>query len=217
MDTLTFKNYPAKALSIIFCLIVALNFLFQLLWSLIWKQEDVTLLKQLTTIAGSSGLVVGIMAFVNKKVSWNFFFKQLGIYNISGTYLGQTISGTFHENDNAKKAQMKRFCKVVIIQNLNGFRVSGDFYSDERLTQRTSSFVSAWEELKKTESGDFEIRYSFLNTGNLTHPDHAKYGLTTHHGTVILTFFPQSRTFKGYYFTLERGSNGEMNLSYQQQ
>jgi hypothetical protein len=211
MKELSFKNYPPKILAAIICIIITCYFLFNALWSLIWKQEDYTLTRQLACILSASSAVIGALSFVNKHIMWAWYLKLLGIYNVSGIYNGFIIS-SFHEDDDPDKVNVMTYCKLQIIQNINGMKIEGAFYSEEAFTNQKSASYSSWEEIKKKDNGDFLIRYFFTNEGNRLHEHDRRYGLNNHNGVAVLTFYPKTGELSGYYFTHERSSFGKMNL-----
>jgi hypothetical protein len=213
MDKLTFKNYPPLILTILFCIIVALNFGFQNLWGVLIKHENLNLKKEIICIFTSYGIVVSVMTYVNNKIMWSWLLRVLNLCDVRGTYKGK-LRSSFPVSDQSK-ANMEIFCTLKIFQNLNGLKIKGEFFSDAMNKKKVSESVSTWEEIKKNEEGNYEIRYFYANKGNPTHPYEKKYKLTSHDGCAVLTYYPASRKLKGYYFTYERSSNGRMELEFQ--
>ncbi len=214
MDKLTFKNYPPTILAILLCVIVALNFGFKVLWGTIWEHKTFGLWDEILCIFFSYSTVLAVFTYINKNCMWKWVLKLLGVCDIRGKYVGKVIS-SYHIEDDLSKPHIELFCKMQIIQNINAIKIEGNFYTDKECTNRSSHFASFWEEIKKKENGDFDIRYFFSSKGSQLHPDNAKHGLTNHDGVCVLTFNPKSHTLKGYYFNHERFSNGEIYLELQ--
>jgi len=212
MDKLTFKNYPTSIVTFLICLIVAINFAYKSLWSMISGDKALQwneLGKEMLLIVLSYSTVKGIFSLINLYVKRRWIFNLLGLGYVDGHYTGKMVS-SYHIDDNPERPHIERYCNINIIQNLNALKIEGDVYSDKKLNDRTSHFTSSWEEIKKKDNGHFELRYFFSNKGSQLHPDNKKYGLTNHDGVAVLTFNPNTNKMEGYYYTHERRSGGEI-------
>lgn len=214
MDKLTFKNYPPTILAILLCIIVALNFGFKILYETIWEHKAIGFGNELVFIVLSYSTVLTVLSFINKYCMWKWLLQLLGLCDLRGTYTGTLVS-SYHVDNDPLKPHIQLFCNLQIIQNINAIKIEGQFYTDEASNDESSYFTSSWEEIKKEDSGNFLIRYFFLNKGHQLHSDNQKYGLTSHEGICVLTFYPSSKKMKGYYFNHERFSNGEIFLELQ--
>ena len=211
MKELSFKNYPTKVLVTIISLIIALSFAFQAIWKALKAGESMTLAEQVICIAGSSGLVLGILGYINSHIMWKWYLKLLRLCDIRGIYEG-VLTSSYHVNDNPALPYEQLYAKFEIYQTLNGFRIEGRFFTDRGYTQLSSSSTSNDGEIRKEENGKFRVYYFFSNKGNQFHENQKRYGLNNHDGVCVFMFDPGARNMEGYYYTHERSSYGTISL-----
>lgn len=56
---------------------------------------------------------------------------------------------------------MTWYSRIKIIQNINGFYVSGEYFPDEQMNDPSSGFISYNEEIKRQVDGSFQLYYFF--------------------------------------------------------
>lgn len=211
MNKFTLKNYPPILLIALVCIIAALSFGLQMVWKNHIEHKQAGLLAQMVTILTSYGTVISILTFINKSIKWKWIFRVIGVYKVSGKYVGKIIS-SYRIGDDTNKEFIQRYCKITIYQNLNGLLIEGDYFSDNKYKNISSSFKSFHEEIEKLENGSFQITYFYSNKGNQLHQDNLKYLLNNHEGISVLTFNPSNHNIQGYYFNHERSSHGTLSL-----
>lgn len=211
MDKFSFKNYPPRVLVFLVCLIVTIKYGLHKLGNTFFHRENYGVITDLIYIFISAGTVLTILRWVNSKFMWRWLLRLLGLSDIRGTYQGYILS-SFREDNDPSKSNIKRFCKIMISQTINGFYVKGDYFSDEEMKQHTSGFSSDHEELRKQPDGTCLVSYFYDNIGDKFHAGHQKYGLTNHTGICVLTYLPKERELQGYYFNRDRESNGKIFL-----
>ena len=208
MDKFSFKNYPPGILIFLICLIVAIKFGLHKLGDIVFKHATLLSWLDLLYILLSAGTVISLMRLINRKVMWRWLLKLLGLCDVRGIYEGYILS-SFQDDSNEF---IKRFCKIQVIQNLNGLHISGDYFSDEQMKEQTSGFTSHHEELKKQADGSFQVYYFYSSKGDLFHADQKKYGLNNHEGICVLVYRAELQTLEGYYYNRERSSHGKIFL-----
>jgi hypothetical protein len=211
MEKLSFKNYSPRLLIIVICLIIAVKFGLHELVNVLWKHKAESFYLQALYLLLSFGTVLSILGLINKYCVWKWVLKLLGLCYVKGNWHGY-IKSSFHEDDDPSKPNIILFCKVKIVQNLNGFHVVGSYFTDEQMTTEPSSrFTSRYEEMEKQPDGSFRLHYFFTNTGDQFHSNHKNYTLNNHQGVCILTC-DQDDQMHGNYFNNERLSHGKIVL-----
>lgn len=208
MKNFNLKHYPPALLISITCIISAINLAVKAFWNR-YIGTSSTLFNELSIIVSSSSLVVFILSNLNK-LMWKWWLKLIGLIDVRGDYYGKLISSYDSTEDSNENIELN--CKVKIVQNVNGLRIEGDFFTDAALTQRSSSFLSSHEEIETLDNGNASIRYFFANKGNQLHDDNLTRGLTNHEGVAVLTFDVNTKKITGYYFNHERKSSGQIRL-----
>lgn len=209
MEKLSFKNYPPRLLAIIICLIITVRFG---LHELFGKQKPESIYDQMKYLLLSFGTVILIVTLINKYCVWEWLLKRLGVCYVKGNWQGY-IKSSFHEDDDPSKPNIILFCKVKVVQNLNGFHVMGSYYTDEQMmTEPSSRFISKYEEMEKQLDGSFRLHYFFSNTGDQFHPSYKQYTLNNHQGVCVLTCNQEGNQMQGNYFNYERLSHGRIVL-----
>jgi len=208
MNKFNLKNYPPKILMIIVCIIIAVNFFAKTLWEKYFQHDKDSVIEQCLIIVTSYGIVISALTIINKYVMWNWLLRLLRLADINGEYSGKMISSYQNESN----ANIELYCKFHILQNLNGFLVTGEFYNDGGYKNKSSTFISSSEELTKLEDGKFQIHYFYNNIGQQLNKSHEKYFLNNHSGVSVMVFNPINRTIEGYYFNHERTSYGTIAL-----
>lgn len=212
MEKLSFKNYSPKLLVIIICLIIAVKFGLHELGNMSGRHESDSLRTQLIHLLLSFGTVLLILGLINKFCVWKWLLKLMGLCHLKGEWQGYIVS-SFHEDNDPSKPNIKLFCKVKIVQNLNGYHVMGSYFTDaQMMTEPSSQFTSKYEEMEKQPGGAFRLHYFFTNTGDQYHPDHKQYNLDNHQGVCILTCNPEGNQMQGNYFNYKRLSHGKIVL-----
>jgi hypothetical protein len=211
MEKLSFKNYSPRLLAFIICLIVAVKFGLHQLGNMLFAHKSETLYAQVVYLLLTFGTILSILGLINKYCVWKWLLKLLGVCYVKGDWQGYIIS-SFHEEDDPSKPNIRLFCKVKIVQNLNGFHVLGSYFTDTQMTVLSSRFTSKYEEMEKQPDGSYRVHYFFTNTGDTFHPDHKNYNLNNHQGVCILTCDRDGAQMQGNYFNHERLSHGKVLL-----
>ncbi|GAA0536523.1 hypothetical protein [Chitinophaga japonensis] len=211
MNKFSFKYYPPPVLVYIVCIIISLRFGYNVLVNAALKNEFHIKIADVLSIPLLAGFVVGCLSLINRTVMWKGWLRILGLYDIRGTYIG-TVTSSYHMEDNPRKPNIKLYCKLIVVQNLNGFEIKGAFYNDKKMAQQSSYFTSSSEGMKKENDGSLRIHYFYSNKGDQLHPDNKKYGLNNHDGVCVLSYDPQTKQMEGYYFNHERASHGKLVL-----
>lgn len=211
MDSLSLKYYPVQIVSILICLVAAVNFGLTSLWSQLTEHKTLTLWQQVLCIAGTYGVAMTALTYLNKYGMWKPYIKLLGLCDIRGRYKGVIIS-SYHYEDNPDLPHVTVYLEATIAQNLNGFYVEMRCFSDPGRIQLTSESVSHDGTIKKEPEGTYRIVYFYSNKGNLLHPANKEVGLTSHDGVCVLKFDPWTGILTGDYFTHERSSYGKITM-----
>jgi hypothetical protein len=209
MKEFNFKYYPAKILISILCSFIGIIVLSK---SLINPNPDS--LQIFMWIIGSIGLLGIIFFLINKFIMNKWFLKLFTLPNLNGNYEGELIS-SYHINDDMSKPNIKKFVKMEITHNLNGFYVKTHFYDSEFHKEESSISESISHDIEAKDNGEFLIIYRYRNLHNTFHKDHQKYTLNQHDGIAQLYYNPKTNTLKGKYFndSQERPSYGTINLN----
>lgn len=212
MKELNFKYYPARILISILC-----SFIGIIVLSKNFSNPNPDGLQLFFWVFGSSGLLAICFILINKFVMWQWVLKILGLPNLNGNYEGELIS-SYHIDDDISKPNIKKFVKMEITHNLNGFYVKTHFYESEFHTEESSISESISHDIEAKDNGELLIVYRYRNLPNTFHKDHKKYTLNQHDGIAQLYYNPKTNTLKGKYFndSQERPSYGNINLNKKQ-
>lgn len=211
MNKFSFKYYPARILLALVCILLTLIVLAK---GIIYTKPN--FISLLLSLAGSSSILAVILIYINKHPKRNWFFKVLNLPNLNGVYEGE-LTSSYHLDDDETKPHIKKFVRLQIYQNLNGFLVVGQFFnlkSDENFTSQTESIN---HDIVSKGNGNYTISYLYGNKGNKLHKEHKKTTLNNHEGFAVLTYNPKDKTLIGSYFNdgQERPSYGKLNLKKQ--
>ena len=190
MKNLNFKYYPPKILLPLTCFIIAFYILIKHFFMYLFSNIEfinISIFKIIIDILLLSGTLALIFILINKYGMNSYFLKLLEITDLRGNYEGE-LESSFHYDDNEKLPHIKKFVKVKIEQNINGFIVFSDFYDFKDSSDKSSSSESISHDIKKISEHKFKVTYFYRNEANKFHYQDKTYGLNNHNGFAILYY-----------------------------
>ena len=212
MKEFNLRYYPPFLLAIMFCLIIAVNFLIKKTLAIISGQPFETR-SEVITLLLSGGLVTSILRTLNRFAMWGWLLKLMGLCDLRGNYSGELIS-SYYKDDNPGNDQVRKYLVLHISQNLNGLQITGKVFNNQDDAGPSSTFVSTQCEIRKVEDGSFLLTYYYTNKPDLLTPERQKHKLNMHDGFASLTFQPGTRQLDGVYFNHGRQSHGRIFLKF---
>jgi|AntRauTorckE5430_2_1112549.scaffolds.fasta_scaffold02371_4 hypothetical protein len=208
MKIFSFKYYPARILLTLFCIALTLVILVKGFF-----MPEANFINIALWVVGSASLLAIFFKTLNKYCLKNCILKMLDLPKLKGSYTGELIS-SYHIDDDETKPHIKKYVKMKIYQNLNGFLVEAKFYNSKNDDTFTSETESINHDIVSKGNGDYTITYLYRNKGNKLTKENKKYSLNNHEGVAILEYSTATKALNGSYFNdaAERQSFGRLNL-----
>lgn len=151
------------------------------------------------------GLLIGAFYLVHKYL-WKYPLIKLlyEVEDVSGIYEGTLTSS----NKDIMEENINKEATAEIIQP-NASDIYIRFWFKNRPTEESSTSESKTAKLFKSNAEVWKLEYSFINIPNDLYE---KEILQIHEGYTVLTFSKDLNTLRGYYFTNQNNSNGNISL-----
>ena len=136
--------------------------------------------------------------------------KLMELPKLKGHYEG-VLENRYTEPDGTV-VQQRRFLKLHIVHNLNGFWVKAQFFQHKSASSPTSVSVNTTHSIEKLPDGTFRIEYHFKSDPNLLNNIQQANQAKVFYGFCSFIFSPDNQTLTGYSYSDPRHQLSFSNL-----